>query len=227
MSRPFSPASDPAATTPMASGDGRIPRLELADGRLFNPFQPDPDAIAPELVAIGLGNCCRFGGQIPEFYSVAQHSVLVALLAPRDLPAQRMALLHDAEEGFGLPDLPTPFKPRLPAYVEAQAQITRAVEIRFGLDPADHPRIKPADLGALALEKVRLKTDANPDYWREWVGEIEIVDWVRIVPLGPLEARELWLEAFDRVFRQELPVSRDWIVSRTGFVVEPGPQPGF
>ncbi len=61
-------------------------------------------------VAHHLGNIARFAGATMWHYSVAQHSVLVAVILKRqgyDLRAQRMGLLHDAHE-FALTDIPTP-----------------------------------------------------------------------------------------------------------------------
>jgi hypothetical protein len=94
--------------------------IQLADGSMFALLAPDPERMSPGAIACGLANACRFGGQMRRYYSVTQHSVLVALLAPDALEVQRYALLHDAEEAFGLPDLPTPMKPFFPQFVEAR-----------------------------------------------------------------------------------------------------------
>jgi uncharacterized protein len=204
------------------------PIIELAGGGLFDPLRPDPALMDPESIAIALGNACRFAGQVRSFYSVAQHSVLVALLAPRDLPAQRMALLHDAEEGFGLPDLPTPLKPYFPEFVEAQAEIGRAVAARYGLDPADHARIKPADRLALDIEKVRLKPEGDAAYWRRWSSGKAPPDWLDIDPLGPAEAAVLFRAAHARIFLDERPIDREWIAGARGFRILEAPEaPGI
>lgn len=215
-------AATATKTTRTSASDRRSsaqprPLIELADGRLFDPLRPDPALMDPENIAVSLGNACRFGGQVATFYSVAQHSVLVALLAPQDMPAQRMALLHDAEEGFGLADMPKPLKPYFPDYVAAQAVIAAAVHHRYGLRASDHARIKPADRLALDIEKARLKSGRNMAYWKGWASGDARPDWLELDPLGPVEAADLFRSAQERIFEEGLPITRDWIAARPGF----------
>ena len=56
-------------------------------------------AITLENIAHGISNLCRFHGQTRAFYSVAQHSVIMA----KQASTRRLALLalfHDAAEAF-------------------------------------------------------------------------------------------------------------------------------
>ena len=78
----------------------------------FQPFAPSADEVRLEDIARGLANTCRFGGQTPVFYSVAQHSVLVANLVHSATGDRNMALLalhHDSAEAY-LGDIPRPLK---------------------------------------------------------------------------------------------------------------------
>lgn len=187
--------------------------IQLADGSMFAPLAPSPEGMSPGAIACGLANACRFGGQTPRYYSVAQHSVLVALLAPDALDVQRYALLHDAEEAFGLPDLPTPMKPFFPQFVEAQERIGRMALDRYGVDPDLKRVVKPYDTLALAIEKRDLK-EASEGYLHDLPAP---PGWVRIRPLTPRPAERLFRAAMARVFGDGRPVDRGWLSAQAGF----------
>lgn len=201
-------------TTPARAGC-----IELVDGQLFNPLEPDAALMSPEVIIAALAHCTRFGGQIPHFYSIGQHSVLVALLTHQDMAAQRCALLHDADECFGLPDLPTPVKPNFPEYVAAQKRIGAAVDARYGVSADDHIRTKPADRVALLVEKHRLKDATNAKYWENWSAGVKAPEWISIEPLCPVASRALVEAAFNRIFVEDKPISRNWIEGRAGFIL--------
>lgn len=196
-------------------------RFEMVDGRLFDPLRPDPEAIGIDAIATVLSNSCRFGGHIEGFYSTAQHSVLVAFLAPRDAGAQRYALLHDADEAFGLPDMLTMLKPVFPDFVFVQAMIAKAIEHRFDLEHEDHARIKPADRQALVLEKSQMKKCLDRRYWHAWTDGVPALEGIKIDLLPPKNARELFLDAHEQIFLRELPVDADFLASRAGFKIDP------
>lgn len=187
--------------------------IQLADGKMFAPLAPEPEHMGPGAIACGLANACRFGGQTRRYYSVAQHSVLVALLAPDAIEVQRYALLHDAEEAFGLPDLPTPMKPFFPQFVEAQGRIGLMVLKRYGVDPGLKRLVKPYDTLALAIEKRDLK-EASAGYLHDLPAA---PGDVRIRPLTPRPAERLFRAAMARVFDAERPVDRAWLSAQAGF----------
>jgi hypothetical protein len=80
----------------------------------MNLSDPTPESISVDDIAGALSRICRFGGHTREFYSVAQHSVLVAnMIAYFDRSdLQIVALHHDSHEAY-LGDMPTPLKKRL------------------------------------------------------------------------------------------------------------------
>ena len=132
--------------------------IQTYDGKIFDLLDPDPDDIDPETIAVVLSRICRFGCHCKEFYSVAQHSLLVESLV--DIPRLKLpALLHDAHEAYwGLGDLPRPVKliPEIKQWLSLHAQrmdVVIATRFRFSVHLFDNYEIKDADNILLATEK--------------------------------------------------------------------------
>lgn len=87
--------------------------IQTYTGRQFWPLDPKPEEVCIEDIAHALSQQCRYAGHTIRFYSVAQHSVEIALRVPR--AAALWGLLHDAAEAY-LVDLPRPVKYLMPAY---------------------------------------------------------------------------------------------------------------
>jgi hypothetical protein len=51
--------------------------IQTLSGNKFNYTNATIDDIDIEDIACALSNICRFAGHLPEFYSVAQHSVFM------------------------------------------------------------------------------------------------------------------------------------------------------
>jgi DNA-directed RNA polymerase subunit H (RpoH/RPB5) len=102
-------------------------------------------------IATGLGNICRFGGQIKPFYSVAQHSCVVMALAPEWL--RKEALLHDASEAY-LGDVIKPLKHMLgEVYKLLESHLEAVIFKKYGLNIDHLPQIKEYDRRALEMEE--------------------------------------------------------------------------
>lgn len=160
-------------------------------GRMLDVLTPDPEDINPIDIAHALSNLCRFTGHTRHFYSVAQHSVLVASLLPREL--RFMGLMHDAAEAY-VADMSKPIKNLLGNYRELEASVWKAICIRFDL-PIDLPdAVKRADTLALGMEKRDLMPE-HPEVWPLLAGLT--LPPTPVLPLGPEDARFIWLEAYD------------------------------
>lgn len=112
--------------------------------------KPSPSLIEIEDIARGLSNISRWGGQSRERISVAQHSCIVAHLAPH--PLRPVALMHDATEAY-LGDVIRPIKNIIkPLYKPLEDAWTSAIFERFNLDVKQLHEVKIYDLEALELE---------------------------------------------------------------------------
>lgn len=157
-----------SATTSMPVKGG--PWLQTLRGNAWMADSPETFAYDIEEIAHALSNLCRFAGHTKSFYSVAQHSVLVAREVQRcsDERLTRMALIHDAAEAFCV-DLPAPIKhmPEMSGYRDLIHRTEAAIAAHFGLlDWLNHKTIKHADLVLLATEKRDLLSrSAFDDFW--------------------------------------------------------------
>ncbi|EIP2356414.1 HD family hydrolase, partial [Shigella flexneri] len=72
--------------------------IQTLTGKKFNYINSTIDDIYIEDIAGALSNICRFAGHLPDFYSVAQHSVLCSQLVAPEFAFE--ALMHDATEAY-------------------------------------------------------------------------------------------------------------------------------
>lgn len=146
--------------------------IRLRSGRYFDLADPRPDQFEFDDIAGGLANICRFGGQLPRFYSVAQHLFNChRVAAGRGCSAEerRAVLMHDAAEAF-IGDCVKPLKVMLPDYAKVEARVEACVAERFGIDFGRlAPVWKPIDRAVLIAERRAL----IPDTVR-WAGEDEV-----------------------------------------------------
>jgi HD superfamily phosphodiesterase len=112
-------------------------------------------------IAHALGNICRFTGHCSRFYSVAEHSINVALVAQAptrlETTVRLAALLHDASEAY-LNDVARPLKyrPEFKFYRDAEANLQSRIEEKYlGAPTYDHEVhhiVKQADDIMLGIE---------------------------------------------------------------------------
>src|SRR5690606_37203856 len=118
-------------------------------GQIIDLRNPTEEMIEILSLSTALSHVCRFGGQVQQFYSVAQHSVLVCALAPENL--KREALLHDAAEAY-LGDVIKPLKVMIePLYGPLEFKFQQAINQKLGLNIHKFKALKAYDLHALEL----------------------------------------------------------------------------
>jgi len=127
---------------------------ELHSGEHFDIKNPVFDI---QDISYALSNLCRFNGHCSEFYSVAEHSVLVAwLLAEWDQSPEviMQGLMHDATEAY-LSDVPAPFKQLLPDWRALDEDLEEKLWKHFNLGEKS-PMVKKADWYAVFIEANQL-----------------------------------------------------------------------
>lgn len=166
------------------------PTIMLASGKVFDFLDPHGSDFDIEDVAHGLAHVCRYAGQCRDFYSVAEHSLLVS-----DFVADYRyeALLHDAAEAF-IGDVTRPLKQLLPEYKAIEAMVEDAVAERFSLDRNYRNVVKAADLAVLAAEQAQVMAPGT-DSWAKEAG-VQPADIV-VRFLGPREAKYEFLKRFE------------------------------
>lgn len=166
------------------------PYVSTFSGNRFYPLGPRIDRVTIEDIAHGLAYQCRFNGQTREFYSVAQHSLIVASLVAPHL--RLAALLHDAAEAY-LGDMVKPLKVLMPEFADLEDRVSALIANAFGVDFSDYAPIKRADLIALATEK----RDLMPHSAERWA----YLDGIEPLPepiatMSPWQAKQAFLACF-------------------------------
>lgn len=115
----------------------------------MNVFEPTLDMICIEDIAHALSNMGRFGGHLPKFYSVAQHSTMCSYNVTKGKELE--ALMHDASEAYIL-DIPTPIKRKLTNYKEIEDRLMALIAEKFGFAWPLCEDIKKVDADMLDFE---------------------------------------------------------------------------
>jgi hypothetical protein len=103
-------------------------------------------------IAHSLSLLCRYNGHCKQFYSVAQHSLMVSyLMEELNLGDPLQGLLHDATEAY-LSDVPKPFKAYLPDWQNVDTRLEAYLAEWAGIDFPYDPGCKEADMLALFIE---------------------------------------------------------------------------
>lgn len=168
--------------------------ITTASGKWVNPLDLQPGDIDINDISHALGNQCRWSGHTREFYSVAQHCVIISHILP---PASAYnGLWHDAPE-YVLQDMAKPLKNdrRLgQAYRGAEARIERVMAEEFGVNFSD-VAVKRADLVLLVTEARDLHHGHK--HWA-YYQDVPLLP-EKIVPWAPRRARREWLKRYNEI----------------------------
>jgi hypothetical protein len=152
--------------------------MQTYSGMKFYPLSENFDYSKILLVDIAhaLSQICRYAGHTNNFYSVAEHSMVMAKLFPEH---KKIALLHDAAEAY-FGDLPRPIKNAIPAFKYHEhnllSHIFNMAGIAFNEDTI--ALIEQMDLMMLALERKSVKIMNGMHLsWGSLIDSIDLPDY--------------------------------------------------
>lgn len=165
------------------------PEIMTASGNYYNFFEPEKYKFEIEAIAHSLSKLCRWTGNCREFFSIAQHSVMVSEIVPKEHALA--GLLHDSIESV-MGDCSTTLKSLLPLYKELEYNAEKELFKQFGIPFPMSKEIKKADLILLATERRDLMPHCG--YW-------EMLDGVKplskvIKPWTAAKSKKKFLERF-------------------------------
>jgi len=191
----------------LQQSDPQPSKVDFFSGLEIDLMAPNAKQVRIDDVAYSLSKQCRFNGNVDDFYSVAQHSVLCSRLVDAD--AALPCLLHDAHEMIN-GDVTRPVKAYLRKFTaaldELEAQL--AAVCYQALVPSGHPwwdrtarvhilgQIEHADRVALSTEKRDLKAD-SPDWGYRLPDPLS----VKIEPLNHDQAYQLFMGRYTELMR--------------------------
>lgn len=129
--------------------------IQTFSGVVYTPTSPRVQDVRIIDIAHHLSLLCRYTGACRQFYSVAEHSVLVSQCVPPEMALA--GLLHDATEAY-VNDLNRPLKHSwlLWGYRVVERRNWLVIAEKFGL-PATLPReVHEADLAVLFAEQMEI-----------------------------------------------------------------------
>lgn len=177
--------------------------IQTVKGRRFYMDAPSFDI---EEIAHATAMQCRYTGHTREFYSVAEHCVIVSRLV-EDLAVCRPGtpfegLMHDAHEAY-VSDIASPWKVLIPDYQKMEKGLESKLRVAYQLPEKISEGVKLADWLALFVEAGSLLLPGVTDDWitpsedfRTILAPVIAGGVYRPVPLAPGEARKAFLDRY-------------------------------
>lgn len=168
--------------------------IETYTGRRFDILAPKRHQFSFLDIAHSLSMQVRYNGHVDRFYSVAEHSILVAAHVWRytdDPHVAYAALFHDAAEAY-TGDWPSPFKGAVPALkaIEQNIQLELWKWLNIKLNTAQHPIINDIDKRICVDERAQLMTNSGLEWETSYLKPVG----AKIECMAPSVARDKFLD---------------------------------
>ncbi|WP_181168649.1 MULTISPECIES: hypothetical protein [unclassified Mesorhizobium] len=177
--------------------------MQTFTARQFWPLDARNDEVHIEDIAHSLSLQCRYAGHCKQFYSVAEHSVLIAnwIWWHGSAADALCGLLHDATEAY-LVDMPRPVKRSLHEYRLHEAALWKVIAARYGLPGVMPDVVHEADNRIIADELVNMAPMAWHAKHDDPLG-VELQFW------SPAEAEANFLATFAALQKLGTPTNDD------------------
>ncbi len=170
--------------------------IQTYSGGIFYPLSPRKEDVFLEDIAHALSLMCRFGGHCKEFYSVAQHSVILSRQVPEEDALQ--GLLHDASEAY-FADICRPVKNGLVGIKSIETLLQDTIMEKFHLPLELSKEVKEADTRMLATEHRDLMIKGP-----NWNSLRDIEPYLfGIIPVDWKRANVMFLERYYEIMKGE------------------------
>ena len=196
------------------------PWIEMFSGTAVDLIQPDPETIRLDDIAHHLARIHRYTGGTE--WSVAAHSLCVAMLVPREFRLE--ALLHDAHEAY-VGDVSSPMKSAMRSFTFIKAReppnyepvsafdlieenFERVVREKFGLPAEKSDEVRHADLVMLATERKYLLPNTGMREWMplpEHTTDERVREFMWHLCHKPIGVEFRWLAEVDAEMRKRDP----------------------
>jgi hypothetical protein len=171
--------------------------MQTFTGKRYYPMNPNPADIDPVDIAHALSLLCRFGGHVTQFYSVAEHCILLSHAV--DPENALHALLHDATEAYVV-DVPRPVKQFLSNYKAIEGSVWNAIAVRFGIDIVVPEQVTEFDTRILLNERAALLPNAEVGRWS--MDDMDPLD-VTIRAYAPAWVERLYAERLTELLEEK------------------------
>lgn len=157
----------------------------------------------PSAMGHSMAQTARYRGNADDFYSVAEHSVLVASLMREVVGGDPFeGILHDGAESV-LPDVSSPFKQLLPDLRKIEKRLDLSIREHFNLPLEKTQEATKADWLALFIEAAELIPERGEDFvdpygFRQEALKLREQQGWKLMRLNWRAAKQLWLDAFEQ-----------------------------